>query len=141
MSGLFPFISVNAEEDIVKKELPPLREIAIDFKTGAPIVENKMFKTVEGVEALKVWIYRALKVERFVYDIYSWDFGSEMYSLFGKGYSNALTKEEVKRLAKEAVLINPYILDVEIKDISFIDADLTINMKIESVFGDEEFKL
>ncbi|EQK39831.1 hypothetical protein C672_3627 [[Clostridium] bifermentans ATCC 638] len=140
--SLFPFIGTESVEiENKNNDLPPLKEIAIDFITGNPIVENKQFKVVEGIEALKVWIYRALKVERFVYDIYSWDFGSEMHTLRGKNYSQALTNEEVKRYAKEAILINPYINDVSVESISFEGSLLSISLKLDTVFGSSKFEI
>lgn len=140
--NLFPFSGL--EENITEEqnnELPPLKEIAIDFKTGNPIIENREVKTVEGVEALKVWIYKALKSERFVYKAYTQDFGNEMYMLFGRNYTQALVNAEAKRYAKEALEINPYIKEVVVKSINFNKDKLTINLDVESVFGNMEFAM
>lgn len=140
--NLFPFIGTESVEIENKNtDLPPLKEIAIDFITGNPIVENKQFKVVEGIEALKVWIYRALKIERFVYDIYSWNFGNEMHMLRGKNYSQALTNEEVKRYIKEAILINPYIVEVNVENVEFEDSLLSVSLKLDTVFGSSEFEI
>lgn len=137
--SLFPFVS-NID-DIVEgnnEDLPLLKEIAIDFKTGNPIIENKNFKFVEGKEALKVWIFKALKTDRFQYDIYSWDFGSELTDLMGKGYTQALAQSETKRYIEEALYINPYIEDIEVLETSFLDNILSARLKITSIYGDME---
>ena len=103
---LFPFIS-NTENIEVNNDMPLYKEIAWDFTNNSPVLENGNFKTVEGNEALKVWIYKAILTPRYNYSIYSWDYGSELLDLIGKAYTPSLTKEEAKRYIKEALSINP----------------------------------
>lgn len=137
--GLFPFINSEKVLDSVKNDdLPLYREVAWDYEIDEPIIENGDFKIVEGKEAIKVWVYKALLTSRYVYSIYSWDYGSEIIELIGKRYTNALTKEECKRYIREALLINPYIKEVTITDIDLIDPKLTVNIKIDTIYGDEE---
>ena len=104
--SLFPFVTYK--EDIVKNNSFPLyREIAWDFKRDVPILENGDFKIVEGNEAIKVWVYKALLVPRYNYSIYCWNYGSELMDLIGKAYTPQLTKSEAKRYIEEALKINP----------------------------------
>lgn len=139
MSDLFPFISPASIENVVtKKELPLYKEIAWDYENNKPIVENGDFKIVEGNEAIKVWIYKALLTPRYLYQIYSWDYGCELRELIGKGYSKGLTKEEAKRYVKEALLINEYILEVDVKEVILNSDVLKINMKIKTIYGESE---
>ena len=135
--SLFPFVTYK--EDIVKNNSFPLyREIAWDFKKDTPILENGDFKIVEGNEAIKVWVYKALLVPRYQYSIYSWDYGSELLSLIGKAYTPQLTKAEAKRYIEEALKINPYILDVNVIDTDFRDSILSANVKITTIYGEGE---
>ena len=61
--SLFPFITY--EEDVVENNpLPIYKEV------------GKGLKIVEGNEAIKIWIYKALQTPRYQYVIYSWDYGS-----------------------------------------------------------------
>ena len=100
--SLFPFVTYK--EDVVKYNTFPLyREIAWDFKRDIPILENGDFKIVEGNEAIKVWVYKALLVPRFQYSIYRWGYGSELMDLIGKAYTPQLTKSEAKRYIEEAL--------------------------------------
>ena len=101
--SLFPFISSNIEEIKVDNSFPLYREIAWDFKRNTPIIQNGDFKIVEGNEAIKVWVYKALLTPRYNYSIYSWNYGSELMDLIGKAYTPSLTKEEAKRYIKEAL--------------------------------------
>ena len=68
--SLFPFIS-NVDEVKVDNTFPMYREVAWDFKSNTPIIQNGDFKIVEGNEAIKVWIYKALLTPRYNYSIYS----------------------------------------------------------------------
>ena len=135
--SLFPFVTYK--EDMVKDNSFPLyREIAWDFKRDIPILENGDFKIVEGNEAIKVWVYKALLVPRYNYSIYSWNYGSELMDLIGKAYTPQLTKSEAKRYIEEALKINPYILDVNVIDTVFKDSILSANVKIVTIYGESE---
>ena len=135
--SLFPFVTYD--ESIVKDNTFPLyKEVAWDFKKDAPILENGDFKMVEGNEAIKVWVYKALLVPRYQYSIYSWGYGSELMDLIGKAYTPQLTKSEAKRYIEEALKINPYILDVNVIDTDFKDSVLSANVKITTIYGESE---
>ena len=135
--SLFPFVTYK--EDIVKNNSFPLyREVAWDFKRDIPILENGDFKIVEGNEAIKVWVYKALLVPRYNYSIFSWNYGSELMDLIGKAYTPQLTKSEAKRYIEEALKINPYILDVNVIDTDFKDSVLSANVKIVTIYGESE---
>ena len=133
---LFPFIS-NVNEVKVDNSFPLYKEVAWDFKRNSPILENGNFKTVEGNEALKVWIYKAILTPRYNHSIYSWDYGSELMDLIGKAYTPSLTKEEAKRYIKEALLINPYILEVNVINTDFKDGLLSADVKVKTIYEGE----
>lgn len=134
--SLFPFIS-NTDDVKVDNNFPLYREVAWDFKNNIPILENGDFKIVEGNNAIKVWVYKAILTPRYNYSIYTWDYGSELLDLIGKAYTPSLTKEEAKRLIKEALEINPYILEVEIANISFKDSLLSATVKVKTIYEGE----
>ena len=135
--SLFPFIS-NTDEVKIDNSFPMYKEIAWDFEKDAPVLENGDFKIVEGNNAIKVWVYKALLTPRYNYSIYSWDYGSELMDLIGKAYTQSLTKEEAKRYIKEALLINPYILEVNVVDTSFNNGLLSADIKIVTIYGESE---
>ena len=136
----FPFISPPAELEALN-EFPVYREIAWNFERNEPIIENGEFKIVEENEAIKVWVYLALMTNNKQYPIYSWDYGSEVKELIGKDYTKALVEAEAKRLIEECLLINPYILEVEVVNTSFIDTTLTCDIKITTIYGDMEVNI
>lgn len=135
--SLFPFIS-NIDEVKANNSFPLYKEIAWDFEKNIPIIESREFKIVEGNNAIKVWVYKALLTPRYNYSIYSWNYGSELLDLIGKAYTPQLTKSEAKRYIEEALLINPYILEVNVLDTDFKDGILSANVKIVTIYGESE---
>ena len=136
----FPFISPPVELE-ASNEYPLYKEIAWDFEKNKPIIKNGEFKIVEENEAIKVWVYLALLTNNKQYPIYSWDYGSEVKELMGKNYTKALIEAEAKRLIEECLLINPYILEVEVVNTSFVDSALTCDIKITTIYGDMEVNI
>ena len=135
--SLFPFIS-NTDEVKVDNSFPMYKEIAWDFKKNTPIIQNGDFKIVEGNEAIKVWILKTLLINRYEFEIFSWDYGSELMSLIGKAYTSSLIKEEAKRYIKEALEINPYIINIDVVDVSFSDSILHGEVKIKTIYGEDD---
>ena len=135
--SLFPFVS-NIDEVKIDNTFPLYKEVAWDFKNNTPIIQNGDFKIVEGNEAIKVWVYKAILTPRYNYSIYTWDYGSELLDLIGKAYTPSLTKSEAKRYIEEALLINPYISEVNVLDTDFKDGILSANVKIVTIYGESE---
>ena len=121
--NIFPFISY--EENVVNNEMPLYKEV------------GKNLEIVEGNEAIKIWIWKALKVPRYQYVIYSWNYGSELLSLIGKAYTRGLTCSEASRYIKEALLINPYILEVDVLSTSFEGDTLSAEVRVKTIYEGE----
>lgn len=144
MSSLYPFISpIEIELESENETLPTFYEVAWDFKKEIPIVENGDFKIVKENEALKVWIWHALNINRFEHSIYSWDFGSEVKSLIGEGYSVELTKADFEKYIKEALgivvdnetsILNPYITDVSVNNVTFNGDKLSGEVIVNTIY-------
>ena len=58
--------------------------------------------------------------------------------LIGKAYTPSLTKEEAKRYIKEALEINPYIINIDVVDVSFSDSILRGEVKIKTIYGEDD---
>ena len=140
--SIFPFIS--GDDGILETStnaLPIYYEVAWDFVNDRAIFQDGNPKIVEKNEAIKVWAYKALLASRYEHSIYSWDYGSELMSLIGKAYTPKLTEAEAKRYIKEALLINPYILEVNILDTSFLNGVLSATVKLSTIYGESEVKI
>ncbi|EQJ93908.1 TPA: DUF2634 domain-containing protein [Clostridioides difficile] len=139
MSTIFPFIGVPQDYIFPKtEELPIFREVAWNFEKDEPVVENGDFKVVEGNEAIKVWVYKCIKTNRYEHEVYSWDYGTELSELIGQKYSKGLTESEASRYIKESLLVNPYILDVNVANTKFTDDLLSVDITINTIYGEVE---
>ena len=137
--SIFPFMSIDEVEVNIENsnsELPMYYEVGWNYIKDEPLIENNEFVIVEGNEAIKVWIYKAIKTARYQYPIYSWDYGCEISSLIGQKYTKGLTKSEAERYIKEAILINPYVTDVKIIDINFSEDILSVSIQVDTIYGE-----
>ena len=100
-------------------------EYLVDFKDGT-ISRKKVFEN----DALKIWIYKALKTV-----IYSWDFGSSLFDLIGKGYSLDYLQMEVERFVIDVLSVNENIINVYNFNIQLKGDILHICFDVKSVFG------
>ena len=137
MTDLFPIIQPEAEPTVQEK-LPLCREVAWDFARGIPIYAGGRPGEVTGLEAVTVWIWKALKTARFHHDIYTWDYGCEAESLIGKAFTAQVKESEAVRYVREALAPNPYITDVRQVDVSFQGTKLTISCQVSTIYGEAE---
>lgn len=118
------------------EELAILKEYAWDFDLDDFILEDGKFKVVEGLEAIKIWIYKTLRTERYRYMVYSWDYGHEFDNLVGKNLSKEVMESEAKRLLDECLSVNPYILGIS-SLIAKMEKDIVnINATVNTIYGE-----
>lgn len=122
----FPF---ETEVEMIE-ESESCYEYGIDFATGQMTGE-----IVAGTEAIKVWVYTALKTERYRYVIYSWDHGIEMEQYIGKSYSREYFDTELPRMIEECLTMHPHIKGISDVDISIDGDKLTGEFTIETIYG------
>lgn len=106
MAGFEIFLN---ETETQESELPLFKEMAIDFETGETIIKNNEIVTLEGAEALKVWIWRALKTERYKYKVYSNNYGNELKEQLGTIYDKTIKDAILENEIRECLGVNPYI--------------------------------
>lgn len=132
--SIFPII--QPAEASQSAELPMCREIAWDYEENRPIFKNGLPVEVTGVEAVKVWIWKALHTTRFRHEIYTWAYGSDYESLIGQAYTDDLKEAEAPRYLKESLLINPYIKSVKNINVDFEAGRLTVEATAVTVYGE-----
>lgn len=137
--SIFPMISPPTDQKALAQALPLYKEVAWDFERDAPIFQGGEPVVVAGKEALKVWIWRALRTPRFKYEIYTWAYGSEFESLLGQAYSDSVKTAEAPRYLRECLIINPYIKAVKDITVTFEAARLTVTGTAVTVYGEVNF--
>ena len=128
--SIFPFLEAEQEEN--KAAHKPYKEYEIDLNT------NKLTgKVVQDKSALIIWIYKVLKTPRYIYPIYTWDYGQDLDELIGKGYEEDYIKSEVERKISECLTINKHIIRCHNFTISIKNDTLQITFTVDTTFGQE----
>jgi len=129
----------NATTTTSAESLPLFKEYAWDFETDNFIYDsNGNHILLEGNEAIKVWCYKALKTERFMYLAYTHGFGVELYPFMAKVMGIMQRKSELKRIVTEALMVNPYIVSVD--SVTFDEnnrnEEMDIRIAMTTIYGE-----
>ena len=134
MSILPTFMQKQIEEQSQTARVVEMpKEYGINFETGQLTGE-----IVEGIEAVKVWIWMCLHTQRFRYPLYSWDYGADLEQYIGQTVTEEFLNADCEDEIREALLVNPYIEDIEGFKASFDNGCLYISFKAVTKFGETE---
>ena len=142
MSSEFPFI--GAMRDIMAGDLPLFQEYAWDFERDCFLYDvNGRHILLTGNPALEVWIYKALKTERFEYLAYSWQYGIELKPFIGKVMGVQERYSELRRVITECLMVNPYIRSIDSFSITPENrAELIrVHITLTTVYGEVEINV
>ena len=123
-------------DSVDNNDLPLLCTWAYDYKTNALIYRDGKPLMVEGNEALKQWIYWSFVNERYLYDVNSDQYGTQIYETVGYPFSNSAKQEEVKRYITETLMICPYIKAIEAIEMELIDDKPKIDVRVSSIYDE-----
>ena len=132
----FPFI--NAAQTFNPSTLPLFKMYDWDFEENQFVRdESGRMILLEGNDALKIWIIKALKTERFIYLAYSWRYGSELRRYIGAVMGVGERKSEMKRAIIECLMVNPYIRSVD--SVVFEEnkrrRELEVQISVTTIYG------
>ena len=135
MSQAFPFVGGTSDVPYSEK-LPMFTEYDWDF-------ELDRFKTddtgkrihLTGDNALKVWVYKALKTERNQYLAYSTRYGIELKPFIGKVMSVGEQFSELKRVIIECLMVNPYIKAINSVEFSQSGDKVDCAISLTTIYG------
>lgn len=131
---IFPFIDGGTESSIEEKQTP--KEYAWDFENDTLALINGKPFIVEGLDAVRVWVYMALKTQRYKHLAYTWNYGTEINELIGKKMPTSKLNQEAKQLIEDALLINPYIKAISNVSTKQVKNKIEINATIQTTFGE-----
>ena len=128
-------LEVISSEITKNDELPIMRTWAYDYDNNTFLYDNAGKPLiVERNEALKQWIYWALINERYMHEVNSNQYGTQIYETIGFPFSNGAKQEEVKRFITETLMVCPYIKAIENIAMAIIRGRLMISIKVSSIY-------
>lgn len=141
--SIFPSETVNVSDLIQttvdsSAELPTLYEYAWDYENNDFLLVDEKNIILTGLDALKVWIWKALHTPRYRFLAYTWNFGNELDETVNQGLSTDALKSEIERYLGEALLVNPYITGI--KDISIVieGSKVDASFTVTTVYGEAD---
>lgn len=126
----FALSDATSDELIEANEIETPREYGIDFDTG-----RLTGAIVEGVEAIKVWIWLALHVERYRFPIYSWQYGAELEQYIGHSYSHDYLQADCEETVRDCLFQNPHITEINDFKVDVVGDKLTMSFRVETDIG------
>ncbi|MCX4298083.1 MAG: DUF2634 domain-containing protein [Lachnospiraceae bacterium] len=131
MSLFFPAYIEDEEniEDLEEETASP-KDYGIDFETGQLTGE-----IVEGLEAVKVWIWLALQVPRYRHYIYTWDYGGEYDGVIGQAYTEEYLEAEAYHLTEDCLMVNENIEGISDFNIKIESSTLYVSFTAETLYG------
>jgi len=137
--SIFPFIQPQAYTEIPAAEepLPLYRDIEWNFERNKPVFVRGEPVIVSGLSAVMSWAWRALHQERFVNEIYTWNYGNELLTMIGQQWLQETKLAEAVRYIRECLMVSPYIKGVNDIRASFEDGLVTIACRVVTVYGEQ----
>ena len=140
MSNEFPFTGASDEAIASATDetaLPLFQEYAWDFVHDKFLYDgNGKHILATGAEAVEMWVYKALKTERYQHLAYSWQYGIEVRQFIGLVMSVGDRYAELKRVIVECLMINPYITSIDSVDFSNDGASVSCSISMTTVYGE-----
>jgi len=140
MSGNFDvFFNPSLEESNV--ELPLFKEYKINGIDGnnniEPAEKNSNLIILEGKEALKVWIYRALKTELEKYYIHTPNYGNRLREHIGTVYNKEIKEAIIQQEIIDCLMVNPYITNVYDFSFSYSEENRVphVFFSVDTIYG------
>jgi hypothetical protein len=107
-----------------------------NFKTGDfELIDGRLIE-VEELDYIKVWIEKILRTRNDL-EIYT-TYGSGHHDLIGTVYDRDFVQAEITRMVREALSKNDAIEEVGEATVEFEGSMLTINFKINTIYGSME---
>ena len=116
--------------------LEPIAISVLPNKTYKMQIEAERIigNTSTPLEAIEQACYKALNTERYAYAIYSWNYGIELQSLFGKPYVYAIGV--LPQRISDCLLVDDRIQKVDNFDFKYSNHIVTCTFTVTTYFGE-----
>jgi len=113
-----------------------------DFSTGDFVLEDGKVKTLNGIEALKMWITKVLKTEKYRFKVYNTDdvekYGASLHEIVTSDYPMEFIKSESQREITETLLKNAEIKNVDNFKFNRDKKTLNVSFNVSTIYGTVE---
>lgn len=124
---LFPDIEIDN-----KTTIPT--EYDYDFEKGEIVLKAGRTVLVTGLDAIKIWTYKALRTRRYGYMYISNDFGNELDGIIGTP-TDSNVEYRVKALVEECLFVNPDITAIDDFSATLDKNRLYVYFKLVTKYG------
>ncbi|BBI31459.1 DUF2634 domain-containing protein [Cohnella abietis] len=109
MANLFPNINLPEEQiEEVSQNVSFGRSWRFDYNAGEFVMTPTGIVAVSaGTDAWLEWCKKALQTERYVYLIYSQNYGQEFNDLIRSNLPSSAIEAEIQRITTETLMIDP----------------------------------
>ena len=128
--SILPSFALSSKKSTAGSDQDTVWEYGVDFETG-----QLTGAKVNGAEAVKVWIWKCLMTERFLFPVYSWRYGSELRRYVGKYKTDEYLKTDLRLAIEDALLINKKISAITNFKATLVKDRLNISFTAKTVYG------
>lgn len=108
-------------DELVEEDVPTIgKSFLFDFKKSDFVLKDGKLVVLEGIEALKMWIVKVIRTEKFRFRIYEntgfeddEQYGVMLEDLIGSNFDREFIEAEIEREVTEALLLHEYIVSVD----------------------------
>lgn len=120
------------DESIIEED-DDIEEITLPSLTYQ-VSNGRIIGNIDGLDAMRQAIDKLLRTERFIFEIYSDQYGNDLDELIGKEYE--YVEADIARVLDEAILGDDRVDSVEVTSISQQSPNsLFANISIATMFG------
>lgn len=109
------------DEEVLEEDEPKIgKSFLFDFKKGEFVLKDGKMVVLEGIEALKMWILKVIRTEKFRFRIYESSayeedeqYGVTLEDLIGSNFDREFIEAEIEREVTEALLLHEYVVSVD----------------------------
>ncbi|WP_337033193.1 DUF2634 domain-containing protein [Paenibacillus illinoisensis] len=126
--ALTPDLNIQVPE-LFTSEIQPSKTYSLDPNTG------EIGRSIDGLQAMKQFIIKALRTIRFENIIYPDSYGAETDTVLGKDSSAGFIESELPRVITEALIYDERISDVSGFDIVQVGDSVTATFTVTTIAG------
>ncbi|MEO5293904.1 DUF2634 domain-containing protein [Enterococcus cecorum] len=114
-------------------------ELELDASKTYRVLNGRVVGWIDNKQAIRQAIEKLLHTERYMYEIYTDEYGIELQALIGENFD--LVEAEIGRIIKEALLADDRIVSVDNIQATKLDStSLLVTFSVESIFGTLAFE-